>query len=106
VRELKAVIERAVLLSRGPQLGRHHLAFSTGGPRAGRAAPDVAPVAAVSPGDEPDFLDAEQRTDRARVIAAIEACAGNQTRAAKRLGIARTTLVNKLALYRIPRPRT
>jgi DNA-binding protein Fis len=39
------------------------------------------------------------------VIAALEECAGNQTRAAKQLGIARTTLVNKLALYRIPRPR-
>ena len=56
--------------------------------------------------DELEFLDAEQRADRARVVAAIEACAGNQTRAAKHLGIARTTLVNKLALYRIPRPRT
>jgi two-component system response regulator AtoC len=106
VRELKAVIERAVLLSRGSQLGGRHLAFSTAEQRAGKPRSDAAPVGAGPPGDALEFLDAEQRTDRARVIAAIEACAGNQTRAAKRLGIARTTLVNKLTLYRIPRPRT
>ena len=40
------------------------------------------------------------------MVAALDECAGNQTRAAKRLGIARTTLVTKLRLYRIPRPRT
>jgi two-component system response regulator AtoC len=49
---------------------------------------------------------ADQREDRARVIAALEDCAGNQTRAAKLLGVGRSTLVNKLGLYRIPRPRT
>jgi two-component system response regulator AtoC len=39
------------------------------------------------------------------VIQALEECAGNQTRAAKRLGISRTALVTKLRIYRIPRPR-
>ncbi|MBE7450601.1 MAG: hypothetical protein HS111_17390 [Kofleriaceae bacterium] len=39
------------------------------------------------------------------MIAALDECAGNQTRAARKLGIARTTLVHKLRLYRIPRPR-
>ena len=53
-----------------------------------------------------EFLDGEQRKDRSLVVAALDECAGNQTRAAKRLGIARTTLVTKLRLYRIPRPRT
>jgi transcriptional regulator with GAF, ATPase, and Fis domain len=118
VRELKAVIDRAVLLARGPQLGDRHLAFS-GRERAGAGAdaPAAAPAPAPpqpAPGPRPglganapglDLLDAEQLADRARVIAALEECAGNQTRAAKQLGIARTTLVNKLALYRIPRPR-
>ena len=108
VRELKAVIDRAVLLSRGPQLGSRHLAFSSR-PDGPEAAP--APAAPAAPGpapaaDELGFLDPEQRADRARLIAALDECAGNQTRAAKRLGISRTTLVNKLALYRIRRPRT
>ena len=58
--------------------------------------------------DEPgslDFLDDEQRADRARVLAALDACAGNQTRAARLLGWSRTTLSTKLALYGVPRPR-
>ena len=106
VRELKAVIDRAVLLSRGSQLGRRHLAFSSSRDGVGRPPPNARLVAPDGRVDELGYLDAEQCSDRARVVAAIEACAGNQTRAAKRLGIARTTLVNKLALYRIPRPRT
>jgi dihydroxy-acid dehydratase len=43
--------------------------------------------------------------ERARILAALDACAGNQTRAARMLGISRATLVNKLAVHRIPRPR-
>jgi DNA-binding NtrC family response regulator len=54
--------------------------------------------AAARPGHEAD--------ERAAIIAALDACAGNQTRAAKRLGIARSTLATKLAIYRIPRPRS
>ena len=70
------------------------------------AAAAVADAAAEAAGESLDFLDPEQKADRAAVIAALEECAGNQTRAAKKLGIARTTLVTKLRLYRIPRPRT
>jgi len=50
-------------------------------------------------------LTAEQLAERQRIVAALEACTGNQTRAAQQLGISRATLVNKLALYRVPRPR-
>jgi DNA-binding NtrC family response regulator len=46
-----------------------------------------------------------QREDRARIVAALDKHAGTQTRAARALGISRTALVNKIALYRIPRPR-
>jgi two-component system, NtrC family, response regulator AtoC len=40
-----------------------------------------------------------------RIVEALQACAGNQTRAARQLGMSRATLGHKLALYRIPRPR-
>ncbi|HVK74776.1 MAG TPA: sigma 54-interacting transcriptional regulator [Kofleriaceae bacterium] len=115
VRELKAVIERAVLLARTGEIAVRHLAFAQR-PAASVSPPE--PVAAVAPvgawpaaaaGAVPaglDFLDDEQRADRARLVAVLEECAGNQTRAAKKLGIARTTLVTKLRLYRVPRPRT
>jgi two-component system response regulator AtoC len=97
VRELKAVIERALLLSRAGDPAVKHLVFST------RTQP--APPAVTASDDAPADLTDEQRADRSAIVHALEECTGNQTRAAKRLGIARTTLVNKIRLYRIPRPR-
>jgi transcriptional regulator of acetoin/glycerol metabolism len=43
--------------------------------------------------------------ERARIIAALEACAGNQSRAARMLGIPRRTFLNRLDAHGIPRPR-
>ena len=40
-----------------------------------------------------------------RILQALEQCAGNQTRAAKLLGISRGTLVSRLETYSIARPR-
>jgi DNA-binding NtrC family response regulator len=81
IRELRNVIERAVLLSVGGELRPEHLAASR-------------PPPSLPEGDE-----------RSRIIAALDACAGNQTHAARLLGISRGTLVSRLAEYRIPRPR-
>ena len=121
VRELKAVIERAVLLARSGEIGVRHLTFAertvapsappstpANAPAAPARTPEPSPAPPPSAAGEPanlDFLDDEQRADRARLVAALDECAGNQTRTAKKLGIARTTLVTKLRLYRIPRPR-
>ena len=107
VRELKATIDRAVLLSRGTELAPRHLAFTE------RKAPDAEPravaaapvVSSPPPADDLGFLDASERADRARIVAALETAAGNQTRAAKALGISRSALINRMNTYRIPRPR-
>lgn len=40
-----------------------------------------------------------------RIVEALEACGGNQTRAAETLGISRRTLVNRLDAFGLPRPR-
>ena len=57
------------------------------------------PVAAAA------VLTSKESEERRQIVEALERCSGNQTRAAKLLGIARATLVNKLSIYRIPRPR-
>ncbi|MBZ0235368.1 MAG: sigma 54-interacting transcriptional regulator [Deltaproteobacteria bacterium] len=105
VRQLKAVIERAVLLAHGGEIRVKHLAFARAAGSAPVLASAPAPVPAVVVVDAPDFLDEEEQQDRERVIAALAACAGNQSRAAKQLGIGRTSLLQKLRLYRIARPR-
>ena len=93
-RELRNVIERAALLAAGGEVRPEHILIDA-----------VAPLAeGTTPSTEP-FLDGEARADRDRILAALEACQGNQTRAARELGVSRATLVHKLGLYRLPRPR-
>ena len=91
VRELKAAIRRALLLARGRAIKPAHLGLRS--PAAPEARADA------------HSLDAGEQRERERIVEALAACAGNQTHAARRLGIARATLTHKLALYRIPRPR-
>jgi DNA-binding NtrC family response regulator len=43
--------------------------------------------------------------ERDRIVEALERSGGNQTQAAKRLGIARRTLIKRLDQYKIDRPR-
>jgi DNA-binding NtrC family response regulator len=43
--------------------------------------------------------------ERARILAALDRCAGNQTQAAQLLGMSRRTLINRLEKYSMPRPR-
>lgn len=45
------------------------------------------------------------RAERERILNALNECAGNQSRAAKFLGISRSTLIQKILLYGLPRPR-
>ena len=102
VRELRNVIERAVLLAAGGEIGAQHILLDTS---TTRFAP--APAPAPAPASDPvGDLSVEQVAERERIVAALERCAGNQTHAARELAMSRANLVNKLALYRIPRPRS
>ena len=44
-------------------------------------------------------------SQRARIMAALERCGGNQTRAARLLGISRATLLRRIDSLDLPRPR-
>ncbi|MBI2896156.1 MAG: hypothetical protein HYY06_21540 [Deltaproteobacteria bacterium] len=97
-------MERAALLCGGGEIGPEHLPDRV---RLGAAA--GAPGAAGRPSDSPaawDAARAEKRAlERTLIVEALEACGGNQTRAAERLGISRRTMVSRLGEFGIGRKR-
>jgi DNA-binding NtrC family response regulator len=89
IRELRNVIERAVLLSDGGPIDVVHLQLRD----------------AAEPGQDPGgaLPAALEQLERDRIVAALAQTHGNQTEAAKLLGIARRTLVNRLTTYDLRR---
>jgi len=82
VRELENCIESAVVLSDDGPLREAHLSLPQPAPSAQQArTPGVRPLAEV---------------EREAISQALEACGGNQSQAAKALGIGRNTLLRKL----------
>jgi DNA-binding NtrC family response regulator len=106
IRELRNVIERAVVLCTGEVVTSEHL------PSAQQRPPNVVhlasharPTPGEARGPDPSTMTDKARAERQRIEEALDLCAGNQSRAAKMLGISRATLVARLDLYGFPRPR-
>jgi DNA-binding NtrC family response regulator len=94
IRELRNVMERAVLLA-GDSIEPEHLPFEK----------MTMPRSNAMPVETPAVSLEDSKDERERILRALEACGGNQTRAAKMLGIGRRTLTAKLTKYNMPRPR-
>jgi two-component system, NtrC family, response regulator AtoC len=112
IRELRNVIERAAALCIGDTIEVEHLPLECtleASPSHSAPAPttpygldeEAAPPANDMRGE---VRQATQTLERKRIINALERCAGNQSAAARLLGISRRTLVARLVAYRIPRP--
>jgi DNA-binding NtrC family response regulator len=138
IRELRNVMERAVLLAGGAPITLEHLpvekmvstlparaarhSMPPPVPPAPRAAPPTPPPSRRShppdfeatvpqpmtlppPGDPNALKTGVEQVERDLIVRALDQCAGNQTQAAKLLGISRRTLVSRLEQYNLPRPR-
>ncbi|MBX7100519.1 MAG: sigma 54-interacting transcriptional regulator [Myxococcaceae bacterium] len=91
VRELRNAVERALALFPGG-----HRRLGLGDDEARSQVIGAALERASAPGVQ---------GERERVLAVLEACGGNQTLAAKKLGMARGTLISRLEQYGVKRPR-
>jgi transcriptional regulator with PAS, ATPase and Fis domain len=116
VRELRNMMERAVLLCTGNEILPEHLLLESMSaamapvaepapepPIASRTTAPMGMAASVLPPASDGAGDADG--ERERILRVLAECGGNQSRAAKVLGIARSTLVLRLNEYQVPRPR-
>ncbi len=110
VRQLKNVIRRAIVLATGATIEAEHIQLpervsmpamtNTSPPGAVAERPTL--PAMNSP---EDLREQAEALEKQRILEALEACAGNQTRTAEMLGITRRALVVRLDKYGISRPR-
>ncbi len=118
VRELRNVMERAVLLCSGDEIRPEHLPGekmvpllpvrpSNAPPNPGSAAAGVVERAdaTTSRASLSQKTPAGAISERDRIRAALDECAGNQTHAARLLGISRGTLITRIQQHDIRRPR-
>jgi two-component system response regulator HydG len=98
VRQLAHEIERAVLLSAGPELDPAAFSRELARPAAGGAPTDSGAEAAPEPPAGP-LAPAVAAAERALIARALEECGGRRALAARRLGLHRSTLFNKMRKY-------
>jgi transcriptional regulator with AAA-type ATPase domain len=101
IRELRNTVERALVLAGGGRVKPEHLTLE---PR--RSSVPTMPIERLTPPEAaPSLANAVAEVERQRILDALERCGGNQTRAARMLGISRNTLLTRLDTYGLPRPR-
>ncbi len=102
IRELKNVVSRAVLFAGSGPIDLPHFEPAPWSVRSACSEPP--PVS--TPGEKRgDLRAAVNDVERRRILAALEETGGNQTRAAKVLGISRRSLLDRLDAHGIPRPQ-
>jgi DNA-binding NtrC family response regulator/pSer/pThr/pTyr-binding forkhead associated (FHA) protein len=101
VRELRNTIERAVLLAGDGAIRAADLGLA---PALAPRAPSTEVAPAQDPGGR-GLSNEIAELERRRIIDMLDQCGGNQTRAARALGLSRNTLLARLSAYNLRRPR-
>jgi transcriptional regulator with GAF, ATPase, and Fis domain len=103
IRELRSTVERAALLAAGGTIDVKHLGLPAASPppASGHGPTSSRQMVAADDVNRRDLKSAE----RDRILSVLEENGGNQTRAAKQLGIGRRTLMSRLDEYGVIRPR-
>src|SRR5450432_1284913 len=107
VRELRNVIERAAVMCTESTILPEHLPPSV---RAavrgdqGRTLPET--TSSARHGLHPDLQAEMKSVERSKILEALERCQGNQSEAARQLGMPRRTLVSRLTALGLTRRRT
>jgi DNA-binding NtrC family response regulator len=96
VRELEHVMQRALVACVGDEIRPEHIL-----PLGPESAAPALPVCEVRPNLDKPLTDAVAEVEREMILNALRACHSNQAQAARRLGIPRTTLRDKMARYGI-----
>ncbi len=86
IRELRNVVERAVVIARGRMIGTEELTF-------------LNPVVNAAPPGRSSLRELEIN----HIKATLEACNGNVVQASRQLGVDRTTLMRKMKRYNLAR---
>jgi two-component system response regulator AtoC len=93
---------RAVPAADSRPVSTQHDTLPPGGINAPEDRPDDDATSALSLGER--LKRQVQEVERQHIVDALTRCGGNQTRAARELGISRRTLISRLEAYNIPRP--
>ncbi len=102
IRELKNTLWRAAILADGQPILPAHLGLTLPQTAADPAALGPSTIGgsnASTPPETPAFAQTLDSAERHAILAALASAGGNRTRAAKLLGVARSTLLEKLKRY-------
>ena len=99
-RELKNVVERAVVMRQSGSICVEDLELEGQFEPTRTSSREIGPRATSS-----DLWDELELIERKRITDALAATGGNQSAAAKQLGIARATLIKRIAAFGLARPK-
>jgi two-component system response regulator AtoC len=105
IRELRNVIDRAVLLCEEHAILPAHLPAKLATKVSTRASAPPRADGEEQTDPRARLLHKLEEIEKGRIRGALDQCAGNQTQAAAMLGISRRTLITRLHEYDFPRPR-